>query len=242
MAARTVFLAAAALLVLPGLARAEDPPYADAWDPAAEAAAQAAVAKLGPRRGLDVVPRVLAIRGLEVGVAGRGAASWPRSRRSGRPCRTLGATETDLEVRVELPADVLFDFDKADIRSDAASALGQLATLIRAYPSGSATWKAIPTPRGTTRTISASRERRAESVKRWLVEREGIEAGRLTPRGWGKRSRSRATTTTPDARGTGGSRSSSASNEHPFLIVKGGSACTTSFRRLSSPNSSALSR
>src|SRR5688500_19618865 len=35
------------------------------------------------------------------------------------------------------PADVLFDFDKADIRADAAQALARLATVIRAYPGGS---------------------------------------------------------------------------------------------------------
>jgi OmpA-OmpF porin, OOP family len=29
-------------------------------------------------------------------------------------------------------------------------------------------------------------ERRAEAVKRWLVEREGIEAARLETRGWGE--------------------------------------------------------
>lgn len=186
MGSRTVFLAAAALLVLPGLARAEDPPYADAWDPAAETAAQAAVAKLGPKRALDVVPRVLAIRGLEVGVAGRGSGIVATVQEVRQAMKDLGATETDLEVRVELPADVLFDFDKADIRSDAASALGQLATLIRAYPSGSATLEGHTDSKGNDEYNQRLSERRAESVKRWLVEREGIEAGRLTPKGWGE--------------------------------------------------------
>jgi outer membrane protein OmpA-like peptidoglycan-associated protein len=101
--------------------------------------------------------------------------------------RDLGATETDLEVRVELPADVLFDFDKADIRSDAAQALAQLATLIRAYPSGSATLEGHTDSKGDDAYNQRLSERRAESVKRWLVEREGIAADRLTPKGWGER-------------------------------------------------------
>jgi outer membrane protein OmpA-like peptidoglycan-associated protein len=88
---------------------------------------------------------------------------------------------------VELPADVLFDFDKADIRSDAASALAQLATLIRAYPSGSATLEGHTDSKGDDAYNQRLSEQRAGSVKRWLVEREGIDAGRLTPRGWGER-------------------------------------------------------
>ena len=179
MAARTVYLAAAALLLLPGLARAADPPYADAWDPAAQAAAETAVAKLGAKRALDVVSSLLEIQGLQSGIV----STVQEVRQA---MRDLGATETDLEVRVELPADVLFDFDKADIRSDAAKALAQLATLIRAYPSGSATLEGHTDSKGDDAYNQRLSERRAGSVKRWLVEREGIDAGRLAPRGWGE--------------------------------------------------------
>lgn len=180
MAIRMVFLAAAALLVLPGLAGAADPPYADAWDPAAQAAAEAAAAKLSVKPALDLVPSVLEIRGLQSGIV----STVQEVRQA---MRDLGATETDLEVRVELPADVLFDFDKADIRSDAARALAQLATLIRAYPSGSATLEGHTDSKGDDAYNQRLSERRAESVERWLVEREGIDGSRLTPRGRGER-------------------------------------------------------
>lgn len=179
MAPRTVLAAAATLLVLAGLAGAQDPP-ADAWDPATQAAAEAAAAKLGAKRALDVVPSVLEIQGLQSGLV----ATVQEVQQA---MQDLGATETDLEVRVELPADVLFDFDKADIRSDAATALAQLATLIRAYPSGSATLEGHTDAKGDDAYNQRLSEKRAESVKRWLVEREGIEAARLTPRGWGER-------------------------------------------------------
>ena len=180
MASRTALLTAAALLALPGLSRAADPPYADAWDPAAQAAAEAAAARLGSERALAVIPSVLEIRGLQSGIV----STVQQVRQA---MQDLGATETDLEVRVELPADVLFDFDKADIRSDAASALAQLATLIRAYPSGSATLEGHTDSKGDDAYNQRLSEQRAGSVKRWLVEREGIAAGRLAPRGWGER-------------------------------------------------------
>jgi outer membrane protein OmpA-like peptidoglycan-associated protein len=171
--------------VLP--AQAADPPYADAWDPAAVAAAETAAARLGPGRTINLVSRILMIRGLEMGVAGRGTGIVATVQEVRQAMRDLGAKETDLEVRVELPADVLFDFDKADIRSDAAKALGQLATLIRAYPSGSATLDGHTDSKGDDAYNQRLSERRAEAVKRWLVDREGIEASRLAPRGLGER-------------------------------------------------------
>jgi len=178
---------AAALLILAPLPLAAQTPDAGPWDPATEAAAEAAVARLGAKRSLDLRPVVLQIRGLEGGVAGAGRGIVATVQQVRQAMQDLGAQETALEVKVDLPADVLFDFDKADIRSDAASALAQLATLIRAYPSGSATLEGHTDSKGDDAYNQRLSEQRAGSVKRWLVEREGIDAGRLTPRGWGER-------------------------------------------------------
>jgi outer membrane protein OmpA-like peptidoglycan-associated protein len=171
--------AVAALLGIPLLAAAADPPYSGPWDPAAESAAEAAVARLGAKRALALAPRVLEIRGLASGLV----ATVQDVQRA---MRDLGAKETDLEVRVELPADVLFDFDKAEIRSDAAKALAQVATLIRAYPSGSATLEGHTDSKGDDGYNQRLSKRRAEAVERWLVEKEGIETARLTPQGHGE--------------------------------------------------------
>src|SRR5262249_58845684 len=43
----------------------------------------------------------------------------------------LAVKETATETRIELPADILFDFDKADIRASAADALKQVAGILR---------------------------------------------------------------------------------------------------------------
>src|SRR4051812_32030742 len=43
----------------------------------------------------------------------------------------ITVTQTAKVVKIELPADVLFDFDKAEIRPDAAVALGAAADLLR---------------------------------------------------------------------------------------------------------------
>jgi ABC-type sugar transport system substrate-binding protein len=64
-------LLAAALFALAAAQRGwADSPYTDPWAPATEAAAEAAALRLGDKRALDIVPRVLAIRGLAVRVDG----------------------------------------------------------------------------------------------------------------------------------------------------------------------------
>ncbi|HEX9945459.1 MAG TPA: OmpA family protein [Thermoanaerobaculia bacterium] len=179
-------LVPAALLVLPAPALAADAPYADPWNPATEAAAEAAVARLGAKRALNLVPSILTIQGVEGRVVGQGSGIVATVQEVRQAMQALGAQETDLEVRVALPADVLFDFDKADIRSDAAQALAQLATLIRAYPSGRAELEGHTDSKGDDAYNQRLSQRRAEAVKRWLVEREGIAADRLATRGAGE--------------------------------------------------------
>lgn len=46
----------------------------------------------------------------------------------------LKARRTDGVIVIDLPADVLFDFDKATIRSDAEPALTRAAELLKSYP------------------------------------------------------------------------------------------------------------
>src|SRR4051812_9796455 len=111
-------LTSAALAASAMPAFAAEPPYADPWAPATEAAAEAAAARLGTNRTLNIVPSVLAIRGLTMGVAGQGSGIVATVQQVRQAMQALGARETNLEVRVALPADVLFDFDKADIRND----------------------------------------------------------------------------------------------------------------------------
>src|SRR5437588_11713946 len=119
----------APLLLVAMAAAAASAPYTEAWSPEAEAAAEAAVARLGPHRALDLQRAVLNIAGVQQGVVA--AVSQVR-----QAMNALNAQENDLEIRVNLPADVLFDFDKSDIRADAAKALTFLAAIIRANPKG----------------------------------------------------------------------------------------------------------
>ena len=185
MRGRAAFLVLAAALAAAPLAA--QPGYEDPWAPATVAAAEAAVARLGPTRGaVGLRASVLAIPGLTVGIGGGGVGLVASVQELEAAKRDLGAQETALEVRIELPADVLFDFDKADIRSDAADALAKLAAIIAAYPQGSVELSGHTDDKGSDAYNQRLSERRAAAVKTWLVDRHSLDGARIATRGEGE--------------------------------------------------------
>jgi outer membrane protein OmpA-like peptidoglycan-associated protein len=178
------------LLLIAGGAAASTPAYTDPWSPEAEAAAEAAVARLGSQRALALQPTVLTIVGIQQGIAGiqQGIAGTQQGvvasvSQLHQAMTALNAAESDLEIRVNLPADVLFDFDKADIRPDAAKSLAFLATIIRANPKGRTRLEGHTDAVGNGQYNQALSERRAASVKTWLVTKEGLDAAKLVTKG-----------------------------------------------------------
>ncbi len=166
--------------------------YDDPWSPATEQAANAAVTALGGNTAHALVPTTHQIvtqthemAGSTVGTAGVAHEIKATVQDLVAAKRDLAAQETDLEVHVELPADVLFDFDKADIRADAAHALTELATVIRAY-TGAVRLEGHTDGKGAADYNQNLSERRAAAVKQWLAEREHIPAERMTTQGFGK--------------------------------------------------------
>jgi len=181
---RALLAAALAIAAIP--AKAADAPYVDPWDATSTAAAEAAVARLGAKRALAIVAGVRNIPALAVGIEARGRGIVATVQQLEQAKRDLGAEETALVVRVELPADVLFDFDKADIRADAATALAQLATIIAAYPNGRVELFGHTDSKGDDAYNLRLSERRAQSVASWLASKHGVDPARMTTRGLGE--------------------------------------------------------
>jgi outer membrane protein OmpA-like peptidoglycan-associated protein len=99
--------------------------------------------------------------------------------------KDLGAKVTEREVRIVLPADVLFDFDKADIRPDAAEALGKVAEVARSYGAAPIELEGHTDGKGAAAHNQTLSEQRAESVRAWLAATGGIAAARMKTRGYG---------------------------------------------------------
>jgi outer membrane protein OmpA-like peptidoglycan-associated protein len=115
----------------------------------------------------------------------------------GGQVKDLKVKETGTEVRIDLAADVLFDFDKADIKAAASDTLKQVARVIREKARGSVRIEGYTDAKGTEAYNQGLSERRAESVKKWLVAKEGLKDIRFLTSGYGAK-RPVAPNTKPD--------------------------------------------
>jgi outer membrane protein OmpA-like peptidoglycan-associated protein len=98
----------------------------------------------------------------------------------------LEVKETATEIRIELAADVLFDFDKDTIKPEAASALHNVAEIIQDRGKGRTVRIDGHTDgKGSAAYNQNLSERRADSVKQWLAQKEGVAQVRMTTRGFG---------------------------------------------------------
>ena len=107
----------------------------------------------------------------------------------------LKARRSDGAIVVDLPADVLFDFDKATIRPDAEPALTRAAELLKSYPGAQVTIGGHTDAKGDDAYNEALSLRRARSVADRL---QSPAAGRsIKAEGFGER-RPVAPNTRPD--------------------------------------------
>ena len=103
----------------------------------------------------------------------------------GGKVQDLEVRELGNEIRIEMASDVLFDFDKADLLPKAASTLKQVAAIIRDKA------KSVVRIEGHTDSIGSDvynqklSERRANSVKAWLVDHEGFTNVQFSTQGFG---------------------------------------------------------
>jgi outer membrane protein OmpA-like peptidoglycan-associated protein len=105
--------------------------------------------------------------------------------------------ETTTETTIELPADVLFDFDKKDIRPDAALALKDAARILREQAKGPVRIEGHTDGKGAAAYNQTLSEQRAASVRQWLADKEGLTQVSFTVRGLGA-TKPAAPNTNPD--------------------------------------------
>jgi len=167
-ARRALALAAlAAPLAFAAPAAAQDK-YAGADDPATHRAAVRAL----PGKRLAIAGRTLPIAGVSTGIQA--------------VLEDLNAKVTAQEIAIELAADVLFDFDKADLRPEAAGELGKVAQVLVAHPGAPVSIEGHTDAKGDDAYNQRLSERRAASVKAWLVANGGADAATITTRGRGE--------------------------------------------------------
>jgi outer membrane protein OmpA-like peptidoglycan-associated protein len=93
--------------------------------------------------------------------------------------------EADGEVHIRLSADILFDFDKADIRPTAVQALHQAADLIRGGATSSVRVEGHTDSKGGAPYNQQLSQSRAEAVRSWLIHNENLRSVKFVTVGFG---------------------------------------------------------
>jgi outer membrane protein OmpA-like peptidoglycan-associated protein len=115
----------------------------------------------------------------------------------GGKVQDLQVKETGQEIRIELAADVLFDFDKADLRPAAQKTLHQAAGIIQDKAKGAVRIEGHTDSKGNDAYNQKLSERRAASVKAWFIDKEGLGNVQFTSQGFGAK-KPVASNTKPD--------------------------------------------
>ena len=100
--------------------------------------------------------------------------------------QALAMKETKTEVKIELSGDVLFEFDKADIRPEAEPALQQVVEIIQQYPRAGVSIDGYTDAKGADAYNLRLSDKRAAAVKSWLVQKGNVNGKQIKTKGWGK--------------------------------------------------------
>ena len=104
---------------------------------------------------------------------------------TGGKVQDLDIKETPTEVRIELAADVLFDFDKADLLPKAQQTLSQAADIIRDKAKGRVRIDGYTDAKGSDALNQRLSERRAAAVQAWFKTRGNLKNVSLVTQGFG---------------------------------------------------------
>jgi outer membrane protein OmpA-like peptidoglycan-associated protein len=143
--------------------------YTDPDSPQVQAAAKQALANA------TVVPltgKTLPILGVTRGIEG--------------VIEELGGRVLGQEIRLELAADVLFDFNKYAIRPAAVPTLEKVVQVIKTYPGSQIRIEGHTDSVGSDAYNLKLSEQRANAVKGWVQKQGGIATQRISTKGWGE--------------------------------------------------------
>jgi outer membrane protein OmpA-like peptidoglycan-associated protein len=103
----------------------------------------------------------------------------------GGKVQSLAVKETPTEVRIDLAADVLFDFDKANLLPKAQQTLSQAADIIRAKAKGRVRIDGYTDAKGTDAHNQPLSERRAAAVETWFKTKGNLKNVSFVTQGFG---------------------------------------------------------
>jgi outer membrane protein OmpA-like peptidoglycan-associated protein len=140
-------------------------------------------------RSLDLKYSALGLEGGAQNVGGKGEATAGASsvlKSEVGDLKAAGAEikETAAEIKISLQGEILFDFDKSNLRPAAESTLMQVAKVIQSYPRARVLIEGYTDSKGSDSYNVKLSDRRAVSVKSWFAQ-HGVAANSMQTHGWG---------------------------------------------------------
>jgi outer membrane protein OmpA-like peptidoglycan-associated protein len=136
---------------------------------------------------LDLVFHVEDMSGKVQGMAGNVGDMSAKIQRMLGPSKNLAVKVSRSEVRIDLAADVLFDFDSAEIQPKARPTLARIAQFIGSNAKGQVRILGYTDGKGSAQYNQGLSERRADSVKTWFVDKDGLGHVAFATQGFGAR-------------------------------------------------------
>lgn len=98
----------------------------------------------------------------------------------------LDGKMTDMGLVINFDADVLFDFDKADIKPEAAPTLTKLAQVVKEYAKSRVVINGYTDAKGDDAYNLSLSQRRAQAIADWLTQHQAGAAGHFQVKGFGE--------------------------------------------------------
>ncbi len=166
--------------------------------PEAHEKAIQALKALGPSRGAKKIDySVVKIGAVSIDIIGVAKEFQAKSENIQVELKDLGAKETETEYQIDLPGDVLFDFDKWGIRPVAEEILMKVGNIIKKSKSPKVIISGHTDSKGSEEYNQRLSEKRAESVKNWLAKNTDAVPNVMETAGFGE-SKPIAPNTNPD--------------------------------------------
>jgi len=174
--------AAAALVAMLASGAAAQSPEPDPDSPATHARAKEGLASA---RRLELKGAPLALVGEPRAIQGLNLAVEGKAQDIAGLLRDLNAEVRGREIRIALSADVLFDFDKADLKPAARPSLDKVVTFLKSYPKANARIEGHTDSKGDDAYNQKLSQQRADSVRKFLAAQGATLS--MSTRGWGEK-------------------------------------------------------
>jgi len=96
------------------------------------------------------------------------------------------AQQSSRSLSMNLSGDVLFDYDKAELKPAAEEALKKVAIVLSPFPESKVTVEGYTDSKGTKSVNMQLSRERAQAVKDWLVKNGGVAATNIFTKGFGE--------------------------------------------------------